>query len=233
MSLALRSPFHAPAPPPQATPPEATPPEATPPDATPPEATAPHAGSADPPASAPAEPDAAGLIEQLHDGRIKPGRLTGRQRRRCVEHLTEAGFTNEQVAQFMHISVRTVRRDRARLRRRHAVKPSPELGDHLLGEFGRQTDASIQRLTRLATDPSTPAYARLWAEDAISRISHRYFEAARRAGYVESGGRRIKGELFRRDQARRRAQGRDPHTPPPVPPLPPLPPLPPSPFPHP
>jgi hypothetical protein len=153
------------------------------------------------------DPDPAALIEQLHDGSIEPGQLTGRQRRQCVEHLTEAGFTNEQVARFMRVCVRTVRRDRARLRRLHAVHPGVELGDQLLGEFGRQTDAALQRLTRLATDPNTPAYARLWAEESISRISHRYFEAARRAGYIEGGDRRIRNILKEQHNQRCRAEG--------------------------
>lgn len=131
------------------------------------------------------------IIQKLHTGELGPNDLSIAQRLVCVEHLTEQAFTTHEVAELMRINERSVRRLRAAARADRRVSPDPLLGDDLLGEFERLTAASIARLTRLARDPSTPAYCRLWAEEAVSRNYQRFIETARRMGYTESGTGRI------------------------------------------
>lgn len=131
------------------------------------------------------------LVRGLHDGRVLPGDLSLEMRQRCVDHLTLEGFASGEIAELMKISERTVRRDRAAIRRDHAVEPDLRLGDELLGEFQRIILASIQRLVRLARDPETPAYARLWAEESIVRMYQRLIDTAQRMNYISNGGRRL------------------------------------------
>ncbi|MEE9211786.1 MAG: hypothetical protein V3U29_03940, partial [Phycisphaeraceae bacterium] len=77
------------------------------------------------------------------------------------------------------------------IRRDHAVSPDLALGDELLGEFQRIILASIQRLVRLTREPDTPAYARLWAEEAIVRMYQRLIDTAHRLHYVADGRGRL------------------------------------------
>ena len=134
------------------------------------------------------------LVRELHEGRVSPDELSQAMRQRCVDHLTLEGFASSEIAELIKVSERTVRRDRAAIRRDHAVEPDTRLGDELLGEFQRIILASIQRLVRLARDPETPAYARLWAEESIVRMYQRLIDTAQRMNYISTGGRRLAHE---------------------------------------
>ena len=85
-----------------------------------------------------------------------------------------------------------------------ALRPELGLGDELLGEFEQVTYASVARLTRLARDPGNPPYARLYAEDAASRIYQRFVETARKLSYVEDGAGRLNHARVLDEPARRR-----------------------------
>jgi hypothetical protein len=140
-------------------------------------------------------PDSVGaitdLLHQINDGVVNSADLDPAVRQECVHHLTLEGYTNDSICMLLRISERTVRRDRQIARRNHGVKPDYFLGDTLLGEYENHTHASIRRLVRLCNDPQTPPYVRLWAEESIGRIYHRYMEMARRMKYFQDGQGRV------------------------------------------
>jgi len=150
------------------------------------------------------------IVRGIHAGRRNVEDLSPDLRLQCVVHLTDDGFSTREIAELMHISERTVRRDRAAVRRHDAMAPDMRLGDELLGEFHRLTLASIARLTRMARQHDTPPYARLGAEEAINRMYARLIRTARHLGYIESGADRLAhqratdpAEVARREQTHR------------------------------
>ena len=133
------------------------------------------------------------LIEQIHSGQVDVDSLAPDIRQQCVGHLVLEGFRNTEIAQLMRVSERTVTRDRVAVRRDDALAPDSRLGDQLLGEFEKMTMGAVQRLTRLAGDTQNPAYARLWAEEAIVRIYQRLIDTVHRLHYFEDGKARLEG----------------------------------------
>lgn len=133
----------------------------------------------------------AALVRALCDGQVRAEDLSLDDRRCCVDHLTFEGFSNSEIAELMHTTERTVRRDRVAARGEHAIRPDRQLGDELLGEFHRIVLASVRRLVRMAHDPQTPPYARLWAEESMVRNYQRLIEMARKLRYFEDGGTRL------------------------------------------
>ena len=131
------------------------------------------------------------MIERIHAGRLNVSDLAVNVRQQCVGHLVLEGFTTTEIAQLLRMSERTVTRDRAAVRRDDALAPDSRLGDQLLGEFERISQSSVQRLTRLAQDTQNPAYARLWAEEAIVRIYQRLIDTVHRLHYFEDGKGRL------------------------------------------
>ena len=131
------------------------------------------------------------VIKQLHSGQRDAETLPTDVRQRCVGHLTLEGFTTIEIAQLMRISERTVRRDRAAVRQDDALAPDAHLGDELLGEFQKMCMGAVQRLVRLAQETQNPAYARLWAEEAIVRIYQRLIDTVHRLHYFEDGKGRL------------------------------------------
>lgn len=132
------------------------------------------------------------LVRRITDGTVAIDAVPVNLRRACVAHLTIEGFSSTEIASLLKMSDRTVQRDRAAARKDYAIAPDLYLGDELLGEYHRLTMASIQRLTRLARDCDTPPYARLWAEESISRCYNRLLEIAQKLRYVEDGGERMR-----------------------------------------
>ncbi len=134
------------------------------------------------------------LVLLLGRGEIKPDQLTPEIRKRCVDYLAFDGFGQSEIAQILNVSDRTVRRILANIRDDEALAPDPRLGDRLLGQLQRTTLASIDRLGRITRDPSTPPYARLWTEEAITRTYNRFVETAHRLGYLVPGSDRRQEE---------------------------------------
>ena len=135
------------------------------------------------------EPEDAGvcvqsLLADLESGTRRFGRLAAEERRQCIAHLTDEGHSAAAIAARLGIGERTVTRERAAIRREGALSADAATGPELLGEFQRLTLQSIGRLVRLAHDPQSPPYVRLWAEEAIARNYKRFVEAAHRLGYV-------------------------------------------------
>lgn len=135
------------------------------------------------------------VIQELGEGLRDPGDLSAAMRRMCVDHLTGEGFTNADIARVLRVSARTVTRDREAVRRDGAVAPGLTLGDELLGEFERITLSAIARLICLTRDPKTPAYARLWSEEAITRMYQRLIDTAHRLQYLAPGAARLQHQL--------------------------------------
>lgn len=131
------------------------------------------------------------ILQEIHEGRVAPDEIPLDLRQRIVAHLVTQGYRNDEIALFLRVSERTVRRDRAAVRELEAMRPTLTLGDELLGEFESFTLGSVARLTRLACDPSAAPYARLWAEDAASRIYDRFLRAARDLDYLQDGKSRL------------------------------------------
>lgn len=135
-------------------------------------------------------------IRRLHAGESSAMDLPMDERHACVAHLTEQGFTSTEIASVLYMNERTVRRDRAGIRRDDAIAPDMRLGDELLGEYHRLLHAGILRLTRRANDRNEPAYVRLWAEEAILRMYQRFIETARKMNYLRDGEERVRHQVI-------------------------------------
>lgn len=132
------------------------------------------------------------IIRQLHTGELNANELPTDVRRACVRHMTDEGYTAFDIAAALQVTDRTVHRDRAALRQANAVAPTLELGDELLGEMQRVTYNAIQKLTRLASNHDTPAFARLWASEAMSRVFERFIKMAQSMEYIQTGRGRLR-----------------------------------------
>jgi transposase-like protein len=137
-------------------------------------------------------PTADDLLQRIHAGHLDPAKLSAADRRRCVEHLCEQAFASSEIATLLNVSPRTVRRDRAAIRRQGALAPDAALGDELLGEYERLAQTSNAHLARLARGPDTPANIRVRAERAIMLNFRDLIHTAQRLRYLEDGSRRLR-----------------------------------------
>lgn len=124
------------------------------------------------------------VLAAITAGTISGAALDPPARRQVVEQLDSQGLDAAQIATRLGVTERTIRRDREVRRAQQAIAPSLTLTHEVLGEFYRLTMLSVQRLSAMASDPHTPPYARLWAEDTASRTYARFVEAARKLDHL-------------------------------------------------
>ena len=136
------------------------------------------------------------LLHRIQAGLLAPDQLTQAQRRACVHHLSQDGFSNLDIAQLLDIHERTVQRDRRAHRKSEALRPDCFLGDELMGEYQSLAQGSIQRPIRLSQDQIASATSRLRIEETIYRIFHRFLQTMRELDYFERGSARLQ---FQRD----------------------------------
>lgn len=127
---------------------------------------------------------AAEVLGRLDQGTLSAESLTVPMRQRCVCHLTHRGYSSSEIASRLKLNQRTVRRYREAARREEAMTPDEQTPREMMGEFRRMTYQSIGLLRRMSYDPQTPAYARLWAQEAIGRTYKRFIDTARSMGYL-------------------------------------------------
>lgn len=132
------------------------------------------------------------LVQRLREGQVSPEGLSNEQRVEWVDLLTTQGYSSSEIAALLRIGERTVRRDRAAIRREGALTPHLALGDEMLGEYQRFTLGAMRRLAKLCRDPSAKPEVRLKSEEVCSRVYQRFIETARRMEYIEGGGRRLR-----------------------------------------
>ena len=135
---------------------------------------------------------AAALLRAIEDGSLSAGELSVEYRRECVGYLTRQGFSAMEIAQILHVSERTIERDRTATRKVNAIAPDAHLGDELMGELHSIVLASVQRLTRIATDTDAPHYARVWAETAIVKSYLQLIDKTKQFDYIGSGSDRLR-----------------------------------------
>ncbi len=156
----------------------------------------------------------ADLVRQITNKETSAADLPTELRQECVDHLTLEGHSSAEIAKSMGIGERTVRRERAAVRREQALRPDLSLGDELLGELQRLTLAGVQRLSRLARESATPPQVRVRSEEAILRSYERFMETANRLNYIETGKYRLQylretdPDLARRVKEQRKAMAK-------------------------
>lgn len=164
-----------------------------------------------------AEIDVTALLRGLAEGTLTGRAMTIEQRRACVGQLLAEGFTTAEMVSMLQSSERTITRDRAEIGREQAVEPDRRLGDRLLGQYQAHVENVIARLTRLSRDAEAPEYSRLWADEAITRIYHKFLETARKMDYFTGGDGRLRAQEAREQAEYEKQQkatlGRRPFTP--------------------
>ena len=152
--------------------------------------------------TSPATPGRNEHVQRLLEGRINVGELSAEQRVWYVAQLIREGRSTNEMALLMDVSERTITRDRREIRRGESLEPGLGLGDELLGELQRRAFDASQKLTRMAEDERTPAYARLWAHSEAVRVQERLLQTVMKMGYMEGGDRRLEGERVREREER-------------------------------
>jgi len=147
----------------------------------------------------PASQPALTLIQQLRDGSLPPRLLSREQRQQCLEVLLLEGYGQAQLAQLFRCTEKTIQRDVAELRVRHAAAPpSPELAKQLIGEYLLKSRAHHATLVRLAHAKDAPMAERAQAEYLAARVLNDMVDRLQSLGYLPQRQQQVIGDFVHR-----------------------------------
>lgn len=134
------------------------------------------------------------VIQQLKDGSLAPKLLTQDQRQHCVEVLFQEGYSVPQIAQVLKRNEKTIRRDLAKIRVKHALDASPKFSKQHIGNLVVRAELHQARLMRLARMESATVAERAQAEFLAWRVLREQTELLQSLGYLPQQFRPIKSE---------------------------------------
>lgn len=124
------------------------------------------------------------LLQHIQAGTLSPKALDRDARLDVVEALGCEGYTQYAIAQILHCSDRTVRRDLQAIRERNALHPAPEFVVHMAGELLRDAERRSAGLVRLARDTTASVSERAQAEFFGWKIKSELVQRLQSLGYL-------------------------------------------------
>lgn len=121
--------------------------------------------------------------------------LGATERQSLVALLAADGLSGPEIAQILHVSDRTVERDRRDIRDRHALPRDPKLVEQMAGRLLAEAELSIQRIRRTARERDVDPGVKIDAEHRCFQIVDSAVERLQKLGYLPTAATRVQADL--------------------------------------
>jgi len=135
-------------------------------------------------------------IQAIKDGRLNPKGLSDVERQECVELLSSEGYTQQQIAEVLCISDRTVRRDLTLIEERNALSPDLKLAKRIIGNMFQKATAHHKYLVRLARSSGASVSEKAQSEFLAWRVLKEMVEKMQSLGYLPMRSQEMTIDLF-------------------------------------
>lgn len=135
------------------------------------------------------------IIQQIKTRELKGKDLDPDDRRRCVRHMTDEGYSIVQIAQIFGVNERTIARDRAVIRQENRFLPDPDFEAETIGDLTHQARFVIGRMLRLARSVTDAPAIELEALRTIWTVTRELVQCLQGLGYLPMATHPVKGEL--------------------------------------
>ncbi|MEM9084167.1 MAG: hypothetical protein AAGB34_11270 [Planctomycetota bacterium] len=140
------------------------------------------------------------IIRAIKSGELNPGKLSSDERRLCVQHfLYIEGLGVMEIALILHVSDRTIRRDRKVIHESNAIKADPELAGIYAGRLHAEMEACQQRIRKISRDQSVSASARIDAERQCFDMLDSTIERLQSLGILPTASQAIQADITLRN----------------------------------
>lgn len=92
------------------------------------------------------------LINAIKKKHLNVKNLTEEQKLVCIELMDNEGFSGAELAEFLKVSTRTIRRYKAKIRQQNAVKIGPNFKAEQLGYILQRAQAAISHLHKISKE---------------------------------------------------------------------------------
>ena len=99
-------------------------------------------------------------------------------------HGALEGLTVQEIADLFGVNDRTIRRDKAKIRKSNALRPSGDIEAELLGEYHVHVELAVSRLNRLFRDPAASVADKITAIKSASAIWDQFVDRLNSIGWI-------------------------------------------------
>ncbi|MGA2775128.1 MAG: DeoR family transcriptional regulator [Candidatus Omnitrophota bacterium] len=137
------------------------------------------------------------LIQQIKDGTLNPKTLPKEVRQSCVEFLDSEGcMQHAQIAQFLKITDRTVRRDLEEIDDRNALTLDIKQSKRVLANMSQKAMVHHSYLMRLARSPDATIGEKAQAEFLAWRVLKEFVEKMQSVGYLPQKPQELISDIY-------------------------------------
>lgn len=124
------------------------------------------------------------ILNKIKDKILDPVLVTGETRLECVRFLVIEGHRHSAIATLFKVSDRTIRRDIAAIRKKNAVKASPEMTQSLLGELITNAESHYSSLKQIARSKDAYPDEKTRAEVMAWKVKKELIEKLYLVGFI-------------------------------------------------
>lgn len=125
------------------------------------------------------------IIKDIHDGIIDGEDVPQDVRQECVEYLWHSeGYSSSAIANALHVSERTIKRDKSEIKKRNVQKPSAEYALEVIGELLSKATAAHEHLMRLSRSSSGSIQEKSQAAFFVWKVIQEQAKLLQSLGYL-------------------------------------------------
>ena len=140
------------------------------------------------------------LLQRIKAGILHPKSLSAEGRRSCTEHLLAEGLSDAAIGKILHVTDRTVRRDKRKIREQNAVVPRSDLLPEMVGRLMMAAEQAMGSFLRMARDKSVPPAVGLAAVVQYWRTNLELATKMQSLGYLPTATQKLQADLTHRIQ---------------------------------
>ena len=125
------------------------------------------------------------ILREISEGKIKGDDLDQDIRQECVEYLWQTeGYSSVAIANALHVSERTIKRDKGEIKQRNAQKPSAEYALEVIGELLQKATSAHEHLMRLSHSSEGSVQEKSQAAFYVWKVIHEQTKLLQSLGYL-------------------------------------------------
>ena len=135
------------------------------------------------------------LFNGIKDKTVDPKSIGKADRREMVTHLMVQGYSTIEMSGLLHVSDRTIERDRQFICKANAIKPEPDLVEMMVGRLVFRADSTIHGMLKAARDKNASPAVRIDAHHRCYLVLDALIQRLQSLGYLPTAARKVDADV--------------------------------------
>lgn len=135
------------------------------------------------------------VIRQIKARTMRGKELAPEDRQACVLHLGVEGLSIPEIAEFLGVHERTIKRDRRAMREANTIVHDPAMAGQMAGQLVQEAEVAVARIRRAVRDKDTPVGVKVEAERHCFSICNEMIGRLQSLGFLPTATQNIRADL--------------------------------------